>query len=66
MSDLTYYQRNRDVILNRAKDYYENDKERLREQTKINIETYIKKKNIKRENTEKTDNTICLKKKSKD
>ena len=29
---LTYYQRNRDVILNRAKDYYENDKERLREQ----------------------------------
>ena len=27
--DLTYYQRNRDVILNRAKDYYENDKKRL-------------------------------------
>ena len=26
--DLTYYQRNRDVILNRAKDYFENDKER--------------------------------------
>ena len=24
-ADLTYYQRNRDVILNRAKDYYEND-----------------------------------------
>ena len=33
-ADLTYYQRNRDVILNRAKDYYENDKERLREQAK--------------------------------
>ena len=29
---LTYYQTNRDVILNRAKDYYENDKERLSEQ----------------------------------
>ena len=29
---LTYYQRNRDVILNRAKDYYENDKDTLREQ----------------------------------
>ena len=28
-ADLAYYQRNRDVILNRAKDYYENDKERL-------------------------------------
>ena len=25
---LTYYQRNRDVILNRTKHYYENDKER--------------------------------------
>ena len=24
----TYYQRNRDVILNRAKDYHENDKKR--------------------------------------
>ena len=32
--DLTYYQRNQDVRLNRAKDYYENDKERLREQTR--------------------------------
>ena len=29
---LTYYQRNRDVILNRAKDSHENDKERLRKQ----------------------------------
>ena len=26
---LTYYKKKRDVILNRAKDYYENDKERL-------------------------------------
>ena len=30
---LTYYQKNWDVILNRAK-YYENDKERLREQAR--------------------------------
>ena len=30
----TTYQRNREVILNRAKDYYENDKERLREQAR--------------------------------
>ena len=34
MTGLTYYQRNRDVILNRAKDYYKNDKERLREQAR--------------------------------
>ena len=29
-----YYQRNRDVILNRAKDYYENAKERLKDQAR--------------------------------
>ena len=33
-SYLTYYQRNRDVIINRAKYYYGNDKERLREQAR--------------------------------
>ena len=31
---LTYYQKNREVILNRAKDYYENNKERLRLQAR--------------------------------
>ena len=31
---LTYYQINQDVTLNRARDYYENDKERLREQAR--------------------------------
>ena len=30
MSEKIYYQRNRDVILNRAIDHYENNKERLR------------------------------------
>ena len=34
MNDTTHYQRNREVILNRAKDYYENDKERIRLQTR--------------------------------
>ena len=34
MYNTTYYQKNRDVILNRAKDYYENDKKRLREQAR--------------------------------
>ena len=33
-TDLTYNQRNRKVVLNRAKDYYENNKDRLREQAK--------------------------------
>ena len=34
MSETTYYERNRDVILNRAKDYYENNKELLKEKAK--------------------------------
>ena len=33
-ADLIFYQRNWDVILNRAKDYYQNDKERLRLQAR--------------------------------
>ena len=50
------------MILNRAKDYYENDKKRLREQ-EISTETYLKKTKTKGENMEKTDTAICLKKK---
>ena len=34
MTDWTYYERNRYVILNRAKNHYENDKERLGEQAR--------------------------------
>ena len=34
MSEATYYQGNRDLILNKAKDYYKNNKEVLREQAK--------------------------------
>ena len=47
-TDLTYYQKSQDVILYRAKDYYENYKGRLREQQEINTETYLKKKKIKK------------------
>ena len=48
--DLTYFQRNRDVILNRAKDYYENDEERLREQARDKYRNLSEEeKNKKRE-----------------
>ena len=69
ISEKTNYQKNRDLILDRAKDYYKNDKERLRERTReqeTNTEIYLKKKKIKRENMEETDITICLKKRNKD
>ena len=48
MSGTTYYQRSKDVILNRAKNYYENNKERFREQAKINIKTYLKNNKTKK------------------
>ena len=49
-TDLTYYQRNRDVILNRAKDYYENDKKRLRKQPRDKYRNLSQEeKNKKRE-----------------
>ena len=46
---LTYYQRNRDMILNRGKDYSENDKERLKKQARdkyrnLSEEVKIKKR----------------------
>ena len=34
MNNTTYYQRKREIIRNWAKDYYENDKERLGEQAR--------------------------------
>ena len=44
-ANLTYYQRNRDVILNRAKDYYENDNKRLREQARDKYRNLSEEKN---------------------
>ena len=42
MSEITYYQRNKDIILNRAKEYYKNNKELSQEQAKKNIDHYQK------------------------
>ena len=52
---LTYNKKNRDVVLNRAKYYYENDKERLREQARDEYRNSEEEKNKK----------ICLKKRKK-
>ena len=47
---LTYYQINRDVTLNGARDYYENDKERLREKARDKYRNLSEEeKNKKRE-----------------
>ena len=44
MSETTYYQRNKDVILNKAKDYYKNDKERLRDNARDKYRNLSKEK----------------------
>ena len=54
------------MILNRAKDYYENDKEGLREHARDKDRNLSEEEKTKRENMEKTDTIICLKKKKKD
>ena len=47
---LTYYQINQDLVLNRAKDYFENDKERLRKQERDKYRNLSEEeKNKKRE-----------------
>ena len=63
MSETTYYQRNREVILNRTKDYYENNKELLRERAKNKYrELSEEEKNIKRKYGKKKDIITCPKK----
>ena len=50
MSETTYYQRDRETVLNRAKEYCGNIKEVLREKAKNNHrELPEEKKNMKRE-----------------
>ena len=53
------------MILKKAKDYYEHDKERLREQARDKYRN-LSEEGKKWENTEETNIIICLKKKIKD
>ena len=63
---LNYYQRNRDVILDRAKDCYENDKQRLREQARDKYKSLSEEEKNKKENMVKINIVICLKRRKKD
>ena len=63
---LTYYQINQDVTLNRARDYYENDKERLREQARNKYRNLSEEeKNKKREYTKNRYNNMSEEKKQR-
>ena len=37
MDNTTYYQRNKDIALNKAKEYYKNNNKRLKRHAEINI-----------------------------
>ena len=47
-TDLTYYQKNRDVVLNKAKHYYKKNKERLREQARDKQRNLSEEEKIKK------------------
>ena len=64
--NLTYYQRNRDVILKSTKDYYKNDKERLRERARNKYRNLSEEeKNNKREYSENRYRNMSEEKKEK-
>ena len=65
-ADLTYYQRNRDIILNRAKNYYENDKERLRKQARDKWRNLPEEGKNKKREYGKIDTKKIIKKISRD
>ena len=65
MDNTTYYQRNREIMLNIAKGYYENDTKRLREQAKTKYRNLSEEDKEKKREYEKVDIVICLKKKNK-
>ena len=66
MDNTTYYQRNKDVVLNKAKDYQKNNKEKLREQARDKYINLSEEEKIKiREYGQKADTIICPKKKNR-
>ena len=66
ITDLTDYQKNQNIILNKRKDYYKNNKERLKKQARDKYGSLSEEKKIKRENTERIGIIICLKKRNRD
>ena len=63
-NDLIYYQRSRDLIINKAKDFYRNNKERLRDQARHKYSNLFEEE--KKENVGRIGIIICRKKRKKD
>ena len=60
------YQKNKDLILNKAKNFYKNNKDRRREQVRDKYRSLSGEEKIKKENMGRIGIIICLKKRSKD
>ena len=60
------YQRNRVKLLNPSKEYYENNKDRIRVPASNIYRELSDKKSILKENMEEIDIKICLKKVNRD
>ena len=65
MSHTAYYHGNKNLILNRTKYYFETNKERLREQVKHKYKSLSEEEETKKENMEKKDIIVCLRKRNK-
>ena len=65
MDNATYYERNGDVALNKAKEYYKNNNERLKKQTRDKYRNFSEEDQNKKREYGKIDIIICLKKRSK-
>ena len=48
MNNTTYYQRNRDVLVNKKIDYYKNNKEKVREQAQDKCRNLSEEETIKK------------------
>ena len=46
-TNLTYYQRNKDMVLNKAKDYYKKNNEKLREEARDKYRNLSEEEKIK-------------------
>ena len=62
-NNLTYYQRNRDMV--KAKDYHKNNTERLKKHAKVKYRNFSEEDKNKKKRIWKIDIIIYLKKRSK-
>ena len=62
----SYYQKNKEKLLNRANNIMKITKKDWENKQEINIENYLTKKKTQRERMEEIDIKICLKKINKD